>query len=140
VSADPDVDVVRRTIESFSLDRPGGFYAACDPGHVEIVPLRAALEDTVYRGPDAPREFVEAMGEAWESMSFADHEVRRIGERVLVLASMRARSRDAGIDLDFDIGAVFRLRGGRITHLHTYPDPAEAVAAAEREGERHEPA
>jgi ketosteroid isomerase-like protein len=139
VSDDPELDVVRRAIEAFSLDRPTEFYAACDPDHVEIVPLRAALEDTVYRGPDAPREFVEAAGEAWESMRFEDHEVRRVGDRVLACAAVRARSRDAGIDLDFDIGVVFCLRDGRITHIHTYLDPAEAVAATERAATEGQP-
>ena len=43
----------------------------------------------------------------------------------------RARSRDAGLDLEFDMGAVFGLRDGRVTHIHTYLDPADARAAAE---------
>lgn len=137
MSADPDVDLVRRALESFDLERPEPFYATCDPGHVEIVPLRAALEDTVYRGPDAPRQFVEALGEAWESMHFEGYEVRRVGDRVLARMSLRARSRDAGIDLDVDVGAVFQVRDGRVTHIHTFTNPADAVAAAEAaRGER----
>jgi ketosteroid isomerase-like protein len=132
MTADPDLEVVRRAIETFTLE-PGAFPVAelFHPEDVEIVPRRAELEGVVYRGPDAPYQFLEAMRESWESLTFEPLEIGRVGESVLALARVRARGRETGLDLDLTLSAVLRLRDGLITYFSSYSDPAEAAAAAE---------
>ena len=132
MSQDPDIAVIRRVLEGFEAafreNRVGDDF---HPEGVEIVPLRADLEGTLYRGPDAPRQFLDGVRESWESLAFEPLEVRRVGENILALVRLNARSREAGVDIELTVGAVCRLRDGKIVYVHTYMDPAEAIAAAE---------
>jgi len=50
--------------DAFNRGDVEGFAAALTED-ATIVPLRAALEDTVYQGPDAARDFWADAMEAW---------------------------------------------------------------------------
>ncbi len=136
MSADPELDLLRRAIESLDealrTDAVGDYF---HPEWTEIVPLRAELESTVFAGPDAPREFVAAARESWAALRFEVREIRHVGPVVFARAEMHARSRAAAVEIDQDIGFVARFRDGRIAHLHTFTDPKAALAAAEAAGE-----
>jgi ketosteroid isomerase-like protein len=57
----------------------------------EIVPVRAALEGTTYRGRDAASQYVAAVEESWEALRWEVDEVREAGDWVLALGHIRAR-------------------------------------------------
>ena len=59
----------------------------------EIVPMRAALEGTVFRGPDAVAQWYAALDESWEEMEGKIESVRDLGDRVLVLGRLQGRGR-----------------------------------------------
>ncbi len=42
----------------------------------EIVPVRAALEGTVYRGPEAAEQYCAAVDESWENLRWEVEEIR----------------------------------------------------------------
>jgi ketosteroid isomerase-like protein len=129
---DPDVELVRELTETFSLDMPiERFAAAFDPAYSEVRPLRADLEGGMYRGRDAPAQFLAALREAWEELSFELLDVRRVGDVVLFVVRLRALSRDTHVEIVTEVGLVARLSDGRITRMYTYRDPADAVAAAQ---------
>jgi hypothetical protein len=50
---------------------------------VEIVPLRAAMEGTAYRGPETFAAFGVDSEEAWEEIRFDPEALRDGGERVV---------------------------------------------------------
>ena len=98
----------------------------------EIVPLRAALEGTVYRGPGAAARFWDEGDAAWESLRL-ELELSQVGERVLGLGWLRASGRTTGAPVETPLGLVAELRDGRIAAGRAYTDLDEARAAAGRQ-------
>ena len=97
----------------------------------EIVPLRAALEGTVYRGPDAVDQFWTAIEESWATVQMDVDELSEHGDRVLAVGRLRGRARETGIELDSPMGWVATFDDGEVVSLRTYPTVAEARVAAE---------
>src|SRR5688572_18315051 len=87
-----NVETAWLSVDAFNQRDPDAFAELCVP-EVEIVPLRAAMEGTVYRGNDAVSRFFAESDEAWEDLKLEDVEIREVGGRVLAFATLRARGR-----------------------------------------------
>ncbi len=96
----------------------------------EIVPMRAALDGTVHRGPDAVAQWYAALDESWEGMEAEIESVRDLGDRVLALGRFRARGRESGAVLDVEAWSVAHFHNGLITRLQNFTDRADALEAA----------
>lgn len=92
----------------------------------ELVPLRAQLEGTSYRGREGARAFWDDMHAEWVDLDLLIDEIHDLGDLVLVLGGLVARGRASGIDIDVPIGQLWRLRDGAVTWMKAYSDPAEA--------------
>ena len=79
-----DVELARRMIAWFNA-RDAEAAQAHSTDDVEIVPLRAAMEGTVYRGPEAFAAFGVDSEEAWEEIRFDPEALRDGGERVVAI-------------------------------------------------------
>jgi ketosteroid isomerase-like protein len=123
-----NVEVMRAAIEAFNR-RDGEAFGAQLASDAEIVPVRAALEGTVYRGPGAAAQYCAAVDESWENLRWEVEEIRDGGSWVLALGHIRGGGRGSGIAIDARAGWVARFREGRITSFHTYADRAEAFEA-----------
>ncbi len=123
-----NVAVVRAAMEAFNR-RDGEGFGALLAGDVEIVPVRAALEGTSYRGPDAAPQYCAAVDQTWEHLRWEIEEFREGGSWVLALGRIRGRGRDSGAEIDARAGWVAVFRDGLITNFHTYADRAEALEA-----------
>jgi len=124
------VELARRLIELFNAgDREG--LREITVADAEIVPLRAALEGTVYRGPDALDQFWAAIDESWEAVQMDIDELTEHGERVLAVGRLRGRARATGMEVDSPMGWVTTFREGKVASIRTYPSVAEARDAAE---------
>lgn len=124
------VELARRLIELFNAgDREGLKEIATDDA--EIVPMRAALEGTVYRGPNALDDFWAAIDESWETVQMDINELTEHGERVLAVGRLRGRARETGMELGSPMGWVATFSGDRIASIRTYASVAEAREALE---------
>jgi len=123
-----DLDLARRMIEWFNAQDTDAAQAH-STDDVEIVPLRAAMEDTIYRGPAAFAAFMADNEEAWEELHFDTEAVRQAGERVVAIGQLSARARVTGADVTARLGMVFEFRGGEVSKIRTYADVAEALEA-----------
>jgi ketosteroid isomerase-like protein len=123
-----NVEVVRAAMEAFGRRDVAAFRALLAPD-AEIVPVRAALEGTVYRGPDPASEYFAAVEESWEDLAWDTEEIRDDADWVLVLGRIRARGRGSGAALDVRAAWVARFRDGLISGLRVYSDRAEALKA-----------
>jgi ketosteroid isomerase-like protein len=123
-----NVDVARAAMEAFNRrDREGfGAFLATD---AEIVPVRAVLEGTVYRGSDAAAQYCAAVDESWENLRWDIEEIRDGGAWVLALGRIRGQGRGSGAAIDARAGWLVRFREGLITSFHTYADRTEALKA-----------
>ncbi len=124
-----NVEVVRAAMEAFNR-RDGVGFAAFLTADAEIVPVRAALEGTVYRGSDAAAQYCAAVDESWENLTWEVEEIRDGGGWVLALGRIRGRGRSSGAAIDARAGWVVPFREGLVTSFQTYPDRAEALKAA----------
>ena len=123
-----NVEVVRAAMEAFNR-RDGEAFGALLADDAEIVPVRAALEGTVYRGPDAASEYCAAVDESWERLRWEVEEIREGKSWVLALGRIRGRGRGTGAEIDARAGWVARFRDGLVTSFRTYADRADALEA-----------
>ena len=124
------LELVRRVFEAFNSGDPDTI-ASLTTDDVEIVPLRAALEGTVYSGPEAAYLFWSGATEAWSEMHIDVQAVDDLGDRAVVAGLMRGRAQDTGIEVDASLGWVFAFRDGLISHIRTCLSEADARAAVE---------
>jgi hypothetical protein len=61
--------------------------------------MRAALEGTVSRGPDAASQYCAAVEESWDSLRWEVEEVRDGGNWVPALGRIRGRGTDSGVEI-----------------------------------------
>jgi len=123
-----NVDVARAAMDAFNR-RDREAFGSLLAEDAEIVPARAALEGTVYRGSDAGAQYCAAVDESWEDLRWDIEEIRNGGAWVLVLGRIRGRGRGSGADIDARAEWLVRFREGLITSFHTYADRTEALRA-----------
>ena len=95
----------------------------------EIVPVRAALDGTTYRGGDAGSQYCAAVEASWESLKWEVEQIREVGDSAVALGHIRGSGRESGAAIDTTAGWVARFRSGLIAHFRTYTDRDEALEA-----------
>ena len=123
-----NVEIARAAIEAFNR-RDGEAFDALLASDAEIVPVRAAVEGTVYRGPDAASQYCAAVDGTWENLAWHIDGTRHGDGWVLVEGRIQGRSRGTGAAIDARAGWVARLRDGQIKSFRTYADRTEALEA-----------
>jgi len=127
--SDKDLEIIRVGVEALNRGDVDGLAEALDPD-VELVPLRAVLDGTVYRGHGGMRRWLADMGEDWTRFELDLQEVRELeGGQVLVQATMRLRGK-SGVALDSSAAWLCELRGGRVSRIQFFADADSALAAA----------
>ena len=127
-----DVEVVMQALDAFNRGDRDAFVALFHE-HAEIVPLRAAVEDTVYRPPRAADAFWDAAEELWERMRVDVEELGEVGGRMLGLGTFRATARASGVPVAEPVGFVFTVRDGKVAYGHIYSDRDQARAAVRKD-------
>jgi ketosteroid isomerase-like protein len=97
------------------------------------VEIRTAIGDAFkgepFRGHEGAREWLAALDENFETWTLVVEEFMERGETIVALGHILARGRGSGVELDQDVGWVFRVRDGKVLRLHTFLDREEALAA-----------
>ena len=124
-----NVETMRAVIEAFNR-REGGEFGAFLTEDAEIVPIRAALEGTTYRGRNAAVLYCAAVEQSWEGLHWEVEEVRDGAGWVLALGRIRGRGRGSGVDIDAHGGWLASFRGGLIKRFQTFSERAQALEAA----------
>ena len=124
-----NVDLARKMIEWFNTGDMAAAQAH-STDDVEIVPMRAAMEGTSYRGPGAFAAFGSATEEAWEEIRFKPEALHDGGEQVVVIGELSARGRGTGAAVSARTALLFEFRGGRLQRGKSYSDIEKALEAA----------
>jgi ketosteroid isomerase-like protein len=127
--SEENIEQLRAALEAFN-GRDGAKFDALLTDDVEIVPVRAALEGTTYRGADAGSQYCAAVEDAWESLRWDVDEIREVGESAVAVGHIRGKGRETGATIDTGGGWVAQFRDGRITRFRTYTNRDEALEAA----------
>jgi ketosteroid isomerase-like protein len=124
-----NVEIARRLVEWFNAGDVDALQAHTTDD-VEIVPFRAELEDTVYRGPGAAAAFAADSDESWEEIRFDAEALRDAGERVVAIGQLSARARGTGAEVSARLAMLFEFRGAQLSKARSYTDVEEALEAA----------
>jgi len=123
------LETVRAGLAALNRRDVDGMLATLRPD-VELIPVRAVLEGSVYRGHEGLRRWLEDMREDWEDFRIDSHEVRGLDERrVLVVGSFHARGRSSGVTLDQPAAWVCEMDGEQVACIRFYADADAAIAA-----------
>jgi ketosteroid isomerase-like protein len=124
-----NVASMRAVIDAFNL-RDGEAFGSLLADDAEIVPIRAAVEGTTYRGPNAASLYCAAVEDSWTGLRWEVEEIRDGGDWVLALGRIRGQGRDSGVGIDAHGGWLAIFSGGIIARFQTFPDRAQALQAA----------
>jgi hypothetical protein len=119
------VAAVRRAVEAFNeggadldviREPPPGVFA----DEPEIVPLRAALENTMYSGPTAVSDFWDASRESWSELHVEIDRMEPVGSGVLATGTLTGTSRATGARVESSIAFTFQVRNGLVSRLASH--------------------
>jgi ketosteroid isomerase-like protein len=127
--SEENVEVFRAAIEAFN-ERDGTKFDGLLAQDAEIVPVRAAVEGTTYRGRDAASRYVAAVDDSWQSLRWEVDEFREVGDVVLALGQIRGKGRGTGASINANGGWVGEFRQGLITRFQTCSNREQALEAA----------
>jgi ketosteroid isomerase-like protein len=85
-----------------------------------------------YRGHDGMREYFRDVAEVWDDLRLSPRAFREIGDSILVLGRVSARS-PARI-VEGSTGWVFRVNDGRVIYGRVYPSAGDAERAVTGDG------
>jgi ketosteroid isomerase-like protein len=127
-----NIDVMRR---GFAAWNAGDIDAALELMHPDVEWHTAGLMpdvDDVYRGREGVRRFWADFRAPWEWIELEPHGLTEVGDHVVGAMLFRARGRE-GIAVELELGQVYTVREGLLALARSYPTPAEAWDAVERE-------
>jgi ketosteroid isomerase-like protein len=110
------VELARRAFAGFE-DR--GAHEGLFTDDVEIVPLRAALDGSAYRGLEGVEQFWRDVEDAWSRLSAPVSEFEERGERVIAHGRLEGVARDTGIPVSMVLRWEIDFRGDQICRLVT---------------------
>jgi ketosteroid isomerase-like protein len=122
-----NVEIVRSAHAEFER---GNFWVPdiFDPSvRVVWLPGPGVEEETVGLG-DLARVIKDWM-QSWEQVTTVAEQVVDAGDQVVVIAEWRGRGKASGVFTKWRYGGVWTLRGGKVTSLISYRDPADAFEA-----------
>lgn len=99
----------------------------------EIVYEDDSLPDHVgetYRGHEGLRRAWARFTEPWGEFENHLEWVRGNGDAVVSFHRTQATGRESGVPVEFHYAYLWRFDQGKVTHLRSYAEPAEALEAA----------
>ena len=124
-----NVDRLQSAIGAFNR-REGRTFDRLLAADAEIVPVRAVVEGTTYRGRDAGSQYCAAVEDTWESLRWEVDQIREVGDAAVAVGHIRGKGRETGAAIDTSGGRVAQFDDGLITHFRTYTNREEALEAA----------
>jgi ketosteroid isomerase-like protein len=127
VTAMRPAELVKRNLEAFNRRDAEAMLALYD-AEIELVPITAAMEGRVLRGPDDVREFLRGIELDWEVFEARPQQFYEGPDWGLALGTWQARGRGSGLELNSQPGAwLARIRGGLIYRWRTHTERAAAL-------------
>ena len=122
-----NVETVRGAFAEFER---GNFWLPeiFDPS-IRVVWLDPIVGTTESVGLDEMAHTVKEWLQSFEQLTTVAERLVDAGDRVVIIAEWRGRGKASGVFTTWRYGAVWTLRGGKVTSIISYADPAEALEA-----------
>ena len=121
-----DLDtLVRRFVDAYNSRQLEAQIELCDP-EIELVPLRAVLEETIYRGHDGIRRFARDLAESWSEAHVELLELEARGEQAVSIGCVTLKGRSSGAVTEVTGAAAFSVRDERLLRMAYHPTVQDA--------------
>jgi ketosteroid isomerase-like protein len=128
-----NVEIVRRAYQAWEQHGFDVVPELFDP-QLEFVNPPYAVEPGIRIGRDEFAAALRSLLEVFTDFNATATEFRDAGDRVVVTATMTARSRANAVPVEAERGYVLDVRDGKITRFAWFNDPGEALKAVGLEG------
>jgi ketosteroid isomerase-like protein len=123
-----NVEIVRRGYERLATTLQ--FVTSATPDFVwDMSNFHGWPEQKLYEGVEGAQTFQDEWTAAWDDWELDVEALHDAGDKVVVLARQRGRSKAAGLPVDMFFAQVWTLRDGKTTRMEMYSDPNEALKA-----------
>jgi ketosteroid isomerase-like protein len=129
-----DVDTLRRFYELWNSGDVDALTELFDVDAQVRPALSAFLATTLYRGRDGIAAWYAETNEPWADLSVEPKRVIDVGDQVLGVVRLTARSPGAHVDVETEIAHIATIRKGLIFRLDGFEKPAQAFEALRRQG------
>jgi ketosteroid isomerase-like protein len=124
------LETVRRQHDAFLREDWEAFFALYHP-QVEIDLSRSGIPGGgVHHGHEGILEGWTQWRGAWDDYGYEVEELTELGDRVLSLTRIQARSKGHGIDTEVRAAEVYTVRDGLIVHFVNFLDRDDALREA----------
>jgi ketosteroid isomerase-like protein len=113
---DPET-LARRFVDAYNSHQLEAQIELLFDPDVELVPLRAVLEDTVYRGHDGIRQLVRDIDESWSEAHIQILELEVRGEQAVSAGRLRLKGRSSGALTEVTGAAAWSVRNERLIRM-----------------------
>lgn len=122
-------DWMRGVFEEFTAGDPDALFSRLTDDFV-VADAMVVEDTTSARGPDALRQNLARIAEAFERVDYELREFVEVGDRVLIRVGVRARGASSALDLDAEVGQVWTMRGDQAERLEVFGSWEDARRAA----------
>jgi ketosteroid isomerase-like protein len=124
------LDVVRRQYDAFQAEDWDAFFALYHPD-VEVDLSRSGIPDGgIHHGHDGIRDGWVRWRGVWDEYRFEVEELTELGDRVLSMTRIHARSKGQGVGTEVRASEVYTVRDGLIVHFVNFLDRDDALREA----------
>ena len=123
-----NVDLVRAIHEALARGESPASLGLLHPD-IEYVNPPGAVESGTRRGIAAYEDALGSMNESFEDVRVKIHEMKDVGDQVVVLATYSARGRSSGAQRESEDGYVWTVRNGLAVSFQWFNDPTKALEA-----------
>src|SRR5919198_3176499 len=123
-----------------NVDRLRTVWDAWNRGDLDLSMLdpEVVMEDTVlpdsagetYRGPEGVLRAWRRWTEAWDEFTTEVEQIVDAVERLVSIHTVRLQGKHSGASMTFRYAYLYTLRDGKVIHIRSYLNPAEALEAA----------
>lgn len=125
------LEIVRTAFERWNAGDREPPYEHIDPD-CELVTRLAELRGQPYRGHDGVRQWIEDIGEYFDSWRLDIADWREVGDRVVAIGRAHFTPKGGDAELAQPLAWLFDMRDGKLVRWQTFTDPDEALAVAYR--------
>jgi ketosteroid isomerase-like protein len=130
VTAD-NLEIVQRAIDGFNESGVDGILPLIHPDFEATTPPDLASEPDTYLGHDGVRRWFDSFYEVMDDIRWDAHELREVGDHVVVEFTLRARGKTSGLDFGQNAVMVWSFRDGKAIRIELFQTLDEAMAAAQ---------
>lgn len=125
-----DVAIVERCIEAIGRADTATLVAS-SAEHVEVRPLRAVLEGTVYRGAEGIEQWMRDLRESWNELRLEIEEIHEpAAGSIVAFVTLHARGQGSDAPVQMPLALTARLRDGLVTQAAVELDREVALREA----------